>query len=76
VARAVLTFTAGSNGSASMTFSGTLADLNTALAGLALQPTANFNGGDTLTITTNDQGNTGAVAPSRIPTPSPSPWAP
>jgi hypothetical protein len=55
-----LTFTAGSNGSASMTFSGTLADLNTALAGLAYQPTANFNGGDTLTITTNDQGNTGA----------------
>ena len=41
-----------------MTFTGTLADINTALAGSRLQPTANFNGAATLTITTNDQGNT------------------
>ena len=43
-----------------MTFTGTLANLNTALAGLAFQPTANFNGAATLTIATNDQGNTGS----------------
>ena len=42
-----------------MTFTGTLANINAALNGLAYQPTANFNGADTLTITTNDQGNTG-----------------
>ncbi len=45
---------------ASMTFTGTLAAINAALAGTAYHPTLNFNGSDTLTITTNDQGNTGS----------------
>ena len=42
-----------------MTFVAALSDLNAALAGLSYQPVANYNGGDTLTIVTNDQGNTG-----------------
>lgn len=38
---------------------GTITDINEALDGLAFQPTANFNGSTTLTIETNDLGNTG-----------------
>ena len=44
----------------SMTFTGTPADINTVLDGLIYTPNANFNGSDTLTITTNDLGNTGS----------------
>src|SRR6185436_15641656 len=55
-----LTFTAGANGSATMTFSGTIANINAALAGMSYSPTANYNGSDTLTITSDDLGNTGA----------------
>src|SRR5262249_15370679 len=55
-----LTFTSGSNGSASMAFTGTVTNINTALAGMTYQPTANYNGSDSLSITTNDQGNTGS----------------
>src|SRR5437870_1382985 len=46
-----------------LTFSGTLVDVNAALEGLAFQPAANFNGPASLTVTTNDQGNTGAGGP-------------
>ena len=45
-----------------MTLTGTLAQINTTLAaaGAVLYTgNANFNGGDTLTMTTNDGGNTG-----------------
>src|SRR5438309_1505425 len=42
-----------------MTFTGTIANINTALAGLTYIPTADFNGSATLSITTDDQGNTG-----------------
>jgi len=42
-----------------MTFTGTLANINTSLDGLIFAPATNFNGGATLTILTNDQGNTG-----------------
>ena len=44
----------------SMTFTGTQSDINTALATLTFNPTANFNGSATLSISTNDQGNTGS----------------
>ena len=45
-----------------MTFTGTLADINTALNNLSFQPLANFNGAAALTIGTNDLGNTGGSA--------------
>ena len=40
--------------------SGSLADINSALAGLAYKPAANFTGADTLTFTTSDDGHTGS----------------
>ena len=55
-----LSFSSGANGSATMTFTGTIASINTALNGLRFDPTADFNGAATLTLDTNDQGNTGA----------------
>jgi hypothetical protein len=55
-----LTFTAGDGTTdATMTFTGTLVDINAALDGLTYNPTANYNGGATLSITTSDLGNTG-----------------
>src|SRR5439155_33572 len=45
---------------ATMTFTGTVANINTALNGLSFAPTANFFGAASLAITTNDQGNTGS----------------
>ena len=42
-----------------MTFSGTLADINTALSGLTYRGNLNVSGTDTLTITTNNEGNNG-----------------
>jgi hypothetical protein len=51
--------TGGANNSPSITLTGSLTALNTALAGLSYQGNSNFNGNDTLTIVTNDQGNTG-----------------
>jgi hypothetical protein len=44
---------------ATMTFRGTLTDVNAALNGLLYVPNANYSGSDTLTITTNDLGNSG-----------------
>ena len=55
-----LTFSVGDGtGDSTMTFSGTAAAINTALNGLVYTPGANYNGDRTLTITTNDLGNTG-----------------
>ncbi|WP_254509452.1 beta strand repeat-containing protein [Anatilimnocola floriformis] len=48
------------NGTDTLSYTGTLADLNAALQGLSFAPTANFSGNATLTITSNDQGNTGS----------------
>jgi hypothetical protein len=50
-----LSFTTG-DGTAdgSMTFSGSAADINAALAGLSYTPTPNVNGADTLTMTSSD----------------------
>jgi hypothetical protein len=56
-----LAFTVGDGtADSTMTFSGTVAAINTALNGLAYQGNLNFNGSDTLNITTNDNGNTGS----------------
>ncbi len=49
-----LIFNTGSNGSATMTFTGTLSDINTALDGLSFTPNTNFNGSASLQITTHD----------------------
>ena len=50
-----LTFATGDGTSdATMTFSGTVTNINAALDGLVYAPTANYNGADTLTITAND----------------------
>ena len=59
-----LSFSAGDgSGDSSMTFTGTLSDLNAALAGMSFNPTANFSGAALLTITTNDLGNSGLGGP-------------
>ena len=54
----ILNVTAGAgvsgNGSASVTITGTAAQINAALAGLAYTGNLNFNGADTLTVATND----------------------
>src|SRR5204863_82740 len=58
-----LAFTAGANGSASLTVTGTLAALNTALDGLSYIPAPNYNGPDTLSLLTNDLGSFGSGGP-------------
>ena len=59
-----LTFTTGTGiNDGTMVFTGTLTDINAALNGMTYNPTANFNGSSTLSITTNDQGNTGSGGP-------------
>ncbi len=56
-----LTFSVGDGADdATMTFTGSLAAINTALDGLSFQPPLNATGSSTLTLTTDDQGNTGA----------------
>ena len=58
-----LSFSGGSDGTgdASMTFSGTAAAINAALgAGLTYNPNANYNGSDTISVVTTDNGETGA----------------
>ena len=58
VSSGILNVTAGAgvtgNGSASVTITGTAAQINAALAGLAYTGNLNFNGADTLTVATND----------------------
>jgi hypothetical protein len=58
-----LTFIAGANGSATMTFAGTLTDLDNALSGLTYTPNLNYSGADVLGVVTNDLGNTGSGGP-------------
>ena len=59
-----LTFVDGTaNGTASVHVTGTMANINTGLAGLKYKGTSNWNssrGTETLTVVTNDQGNTGS----------------
>ena len=58
VSSGILNVTAGpgvsGNGTASVTIAGTAAQINAALAGLAYTGNLNFNGADTLTVTTSD----------------------
>jgi Big-like domain-containing protein/Calx-beta domain-containing protein/cadherin-like protein len=51
------------NADPTMTFRGTLTDVNTALNGLTFTPSAGFSGAASLTITSNDLGNTGTGGP-------------
>ena len=56
-----LTFTVGDGTSdAAMTFTGTLANVNAALARVDYLGNANYSGADTLSISVDDQGNTGS----------------
>ncbi len=56
-----LTFAVGDGvADAAMTFSGTLGAVNAALNGLSFMPGANFSGAASLSISADDQGNTGA----------------
>src|SRR5437870_1371987 len=48
------TISAGGNGTATLTLSGSQADINATLASLAYQGTLNYNGPDTLTVTSRD----------------------
>ncbi|KPA18747.1 Na-Ca exchanger/integrin-beta4 domain protein, partial [Candidatus Magnetomorum sp. HK-1] len=54
-----LTITNGSNNSASIEFSGTVANINLALEGLTFTPTTNYFGTATLTVEVDDQGYNG-----------------
>jgi hypothetical protein len=59
-----LAFTVGDGtADATMTFTGTIANINAALNGMTYTPTLGFTGAATLTITTNDLGNTGSGGP-------------
>jgi hypothetical protein len=51
------------NGTASVTITGSIADINATLASLIYQPNANYFGPASLTIHTNDLGNTGTGGP-------------
>ncbi|MBB5190871.1 VCBS repeat-containing protein [Silvimonas terrae] len=53
--------------SGTLTLSGTTTNINTALAGLIYLGNLNYNGSDTLTITTNDNGNFGDHNGNGIP---------
>jgi VCBS repeat-containing protein len=56
-----LSFTTGDGTSdATMTFTGTIANINAALNGMSITPTAGFSGAASLQVTTDDQGNTGS----------------
>ncbi len=48
---------------ATMTFNGTLTEVNTAMNGMSFTPTMGFSGAASLTIASNDLGNTGTGGP-------------
>jgi Subtilase family/Bacterial Ig domain len=55
-----LSFTNGTgSGDVTMTFTGSIAAINSALNGATYAPAANFNGAASITVTTDDRGNTG-----------------
>ena len=55
-----LTFTSGDGaGDASMTFTGTISNINAALNGLRFNPNLHYNGGASVQVSINDLGNTG-----------------
>ena len=51
------------NGTNSLTYTGPISAINTALQGLSFAPTANFFGSAQLSLSTNDLGNTGTGGP-------------
>jgi len=58
--------TVSDSGTATVTLTGTVAEINTTLAAannVLYAPTTDFNGPDTLTVTTNDQGNNASGTP-------------
>lgn len=56
-----LTLLSGGNGTGAMSYSGTLASINAALSdGVTFLPTTDFRGLATLTLTSNDLGNSGS----------------
>lgn len=57
-----LSFSMGGNGSSSMTFSGSLGNVNTAINGITYAPNPDFNGADTLSVSVSDLGNSGGPA--------------
>lgn len=58
-----LSFAVGTgSANATMTFSGSLSDINAALQGLSFRPTTGYNGAAQLQISTDDLGNTGGPA--------------
>ena len=59
-----LKFTSGATNSAKMTVTGTIAALNTALAGLVYTPTPGYSGSDAISVTINDGGNSNGPANS------------
>ena len=73
-----LTFSAGSNGSSSMTVTGMLANLNAALSGLVYTPNAGYFGPDSLQMSVNDTGDslTGSATVSLTVNPPPVVTAP
>ena len=60
--QAALTSIAGS-GTGTLVLTGTLSEINAVLEGLVYTPDLNFNGNDSLSITINDNGNTGSGGP-------------
>ena len=59
-----LSFTVGDGtADATMTFTGTLTNINAALNGMTFTPTLGFSGAASLTITSNDLGNSGSGGP-------------
>jgi YVTN family beta-propeller protein len=56
-----LTFSAGSDGSSSMTFSGSVSDIDAALDGLTYEPATGYTGSDAVDISVDDLGHTGDI---------------
>lgn len=52
-----LTFISGADGTAAMTFEGSLLDINAALAGVLYTPLPDANGQEQVSVTANDKGN-------------------
>src|SRR2546423_9435549 len=61
------TISAGGNGTNSLTLSGSQVDINTTLASLSYQGTLNYNGLDTLTVTSRDSNAETERAPVSTP---------
>jgi len=51
------------DGTNDLTIVGSIADINPALSGLKFAPTLNYNGPAQITVTTNDNGNSGSPGP-------------